>query len=248
MVACRHPFLHHAAYPTTGVPAVVPFNSEYDERPTGYFGSMSRYLRTWLAVQVSPHGSFPVAQGTRVQCCCAWLPAHPTVASGAGMCWLPPQLQLRARRLPVRRPLLLPIATEEAAGPTAHPARLPHFSLQRPTHRTPPSTPQNCSAYPWPSDGVWSPGAANASVEPPPDEFKALKASNRAGLCSSGCFARTWACATLLPCLATTATAAPATAAMWAPSLPSGPPHALPRCCSVPKIGWARWWCPAPSL
>jgi penicillin V acylase-like amidase (Ntn superfamily) len=71
-------------YPATGVPAVVPFNSAYDERPTGYFGSMSRYLRTWLAVQ-------------------------------------------------------------------------------------------NCSAYPWPSDGVWSPGAANASVEPPPAEFKALK-------------------------------------------------------------------------
>lgn len=41
-----------AAYPTTGVPAVVPFNSAYDERPTGHFGSMSRYLRTWLAVQV----------------------------------------------------------------------------------------------------------------------------------------------------------------------------------------------------
>lgn len=49
-----------AAYPSTGVPAVVPFNSAYDDRSTGYFGSMSRYMRTWLAVQVgrAPGGAW----------------------------------------------------------------------------------------------------------------------------------------------------------------------------------------------
>lgn len=122
MVACRHPFLHHAAYPSTGVPAVVPFNSEYDERPSGYFGSMSRYLRTWLAVQVSMRSSLPAAEDTMLLCLAAgapqagWLCRHVLAAT---------RIQLRARGLRVRLPLLLPIATEEGAGPTAHPAHLP---------------------------------------------------------------------------------------------------------------------------
>lgn len=46
---------HSAAYPqSNSLPAVVPFNSALDARATGYLGSMSRYLRTWLALQAGP--------------------------------------------------------------------------------------------------------------------------------------------------------------------------------------------------
>lgn len=44
-----------AAYPRTDArPAVVPFNSELDASASGYMGSMSRNLRTWLALQAGP--------------------------------------------------------------------------------------------------------------------------------------------------------------------------------------------------
>lgn len=56
-------------------------------------------------------------------------------------------------------------------------ARLAHAALLLTAHPAArwPGAPQNCSAYPWPKDIGWSPGAANASVVPPPAEFTALK-------------------------------------------------------------------------
>ena len=37
--------------PMLDPPALIPFNSQQDSRDLGYFGSFSRYLRTWLQLQ-----------------------------------------------------------------------------------------------------------------------------------------------------------------------------------------------------
>lgn len=63
-------FPHLCAAKPGLTPWVIPFNSAYDAHDTGYFGSKSRYMRSWLALQVWV-GARARARG-QGRCSCLW--------------------------------------------------------------------------------------------------------------------------------------------------------------------------------